>query len=165
MNPTDLVSPRIVDYCRPLNLILIIGAVKSGKVTIARKLASELDRILLISDDYIERYGQHDALNYLEQEMNDYYYSATPIIVEGILGFRLLRRMIKNGYHLPDMVIKTECSEETIRYFYSKEDPNKNMNSVIGFNNGLEKIYRECLDLIKLQNRSIKQLTLNTSIF
>jgi len=50
MNPADLVSPRIVDYCRPLNLILIIGAVKSGKVTIARKLANELDRILLISD-------------------------------------------------------------------------------------------------------------------
>lgn len=165
LNPKDLVTEKIVNYCRPLSHILIIGSVKSGKVTIARKLASELDRILLISDDYIERYGQNDALNYLEQEMNDYYYSATPIIVEGILGFRLLRRMIKNGYHLPDMVIKTECSEETIRYFYNKENPEKNINSVIGFNSGLEKIYRECLDLIKLQNRSIKQLTLNTSIF
>lgn len=166
MNPKDLITSRIVEYSRPLNFILILGYTKSGKVTIARELSKQLDnRLLLISDDYIEHYGHDEALNVLEREVNDYYYNTIPFIVEGILGFRLLRRLLKNGYYIPDMVIKTECNKETISYFYAKEDPEKNINSVFGFNMGLEKIWNEILQTTHQQNKKLKILILNTSIF
>jgi hypothetical protein len=167
LNPKDLVTEKIVDYCRPLSLILIIGSVKSGKVTIAKELSKQLDdRKLLISDDYIRIYGQNDALDMLERDMNEnYYYDHRPIIIEGILGFRLLRRMAKNEFRLPDMVIKTECNKETISYFYEKEEPGKNLNSVFGFNKGLESIYKESVYLLESQGKKLPILTLNTSIF
>lgn len=166
MNPKDLVTDRIVEYCKPLSVILIIGYTKSGKVTIAKELSKQLDnRKLFISDDYIKDWGHDDALNRLEEDINESYYSSDPIIIEGILGFRLLRRMSKNGYHLPDMVIKTECNKETISYFYSIEEPGKNLNSVFGFNQGLEKIYNEVVYFLESQGKKIPVLTLNTSIF
>jgi len=166
MKPETLVTEKIIEYCRPLTLIFVLGATKSGKVTIAKELSKQLDdRIILISDDYIRLYGQDGALDMLEQDMNEYYYSGYYIIVEGILGFRLLRRMVKNGYHLPDMVIKTECNKETIQYFYEKEEPGKNLNSVFGFNSGLEKIWIQALETVYSQNRRLNVLKLNTSIF
>ncbi len=166
MNPKDLITQKIVDYCKPLTLIFVVGYTKTGKITIAKELSKQLeDRTLLISDDYISNYGHEQALNMLERDMNEYYYSGTHIIIEGILGFRLLRKMVKNGYHLPDMVIKTECNKETISYFYEKEEPGKNLNSVFGFNSGLKKIWIETLETVYSQNRKINVLKLNTSIF
>lgn len=166
MNPKDLVTEKIVNYCKPLSLILIIGSVKSGKVTIARELAKQLDnRKLFISDEYIANWGHDNALNRLEEDINESYYGSDPIIIEGILGFRLLRRMVKNGYHLPDMVIKTECNKETISYFYEREEPGKNLNSVHGFNQGLEKIFKESVYLLKSRGKKLPILILNTSIF
>jgi len=165
MKPESLITSKIIEYCHPLPLIFVTGATKTGKVAIARKLASELDRQLLISDDYIEKYGQKDALDMLERDVNDCYYAVLPIIVEGILTYRLLRRMATKGHYLPDVLIKTECNEQTIQYFYQREEPNKNLNSVFGFNRGLEKIYNESIELIQSQGQTIKQLKLNTSIF
>ncbi len=166
MKPETLITPKIVDYCRPLTLIFVIGATKTGKVTIAKELSKQLDdRTLFISDDYIRMYGQDGALNMLEQDMNEYYYSGYHIIIEGILGFRLLRKMAKEGCYLPDMVIKTECNKETISYFYEKEEPGKNLNSVFGFNSGLEKIWIQTLETVYSQNRHLNVLKLNTSIF
>lgn len=166
MNPKDLITPRIVDFCRDLPLIFVVGVTKSGKITIAKELSKQLDnRILLISDEYVEKYDHNDALNMLERDMNENYYSTFPIIVEGILGFRLLRRMSQNGYHLPNIVIKTECNENTIRHFYQLEEQNKNLNSVFGFNKGLNSIWLETLEIVHSQGRQLKVLTLNTSIF
>lgn len=166
MDPKSLVTPRIVEYCKPLQLIFITGYTKSGKVTIARELSKQLEnRTLLISDSYIENYGHEEALNFLERDLNEYHYSSEPIIIEGILTFRLLRRMARNGYYLPDMVIKTECNEQTITHFYKLEEPYKNLNSVFGFNAGLNKIFQETLNIIKQQNKKLPILTLNTSIY
>ena len=164
MNPETLVTQKIIDYCNPLPLIFVIGSTKTGKVTIARKLAKELNRDLLISDDYTERYGHDGALDALERDMNDYYYSTMPVIVEGILGFRLLRRMAKNGYHHPDLIIKTECNDETISHFYNKDGEQDKLKRAFGFNQGIWKIYSESIYLIELQGRKLKVLTLNTSI-
>lgn len=166
MNPKDLVTEKIVDYCKPLSLIFILGPTKSGKVTISKELSKQLDdRELLIADEYIENYGYDFALDRFENDVKDHYYNCIPIIVEGILGYRLLRKIVKEGYHLPDMVIKVECNKETIQYFYEKEEPGKNLNSVFGFNSGLEKIWIQTLETVYSQNRRINVLKLNTSIY
>jgi len=166
MDPKSLINDRIVDYCKPLQLIFVIGFTKSGKVTIAKELSKRLDnRPLYIADEFIERYGYDHALDEFESQLERSYYGGEQVIFEGILCFRLLRRLIEKGFILPDMVIKTECNDATISYFYSIEEANKNMNRVFGFNAGLQKIWNECLEITSIQNKKLKILTLNTSIF
>jgi len=165
MNLEDLITEKIVEYCEPLNIIFVIGYTKTGKITIARKLAKELNRTLLISDEFIEKYGHEDAITYLENELQQYYYSVTPIIVEGILGFRLLRKLAKDGYIVPDLIIKTQCNEATITHFYNKDGEGYKITRALGFNKGLEKIWNEYLYFIHSNFKKPKLLNLNTSIY
>jgi hypothetical protein len=165
MNPESLITEKIVNYCEPLQIIMILGAVKSGKVTIARKLAKELNRELFVADEFIERYGYDNALDQFEMELDNCHYAGKSVIFEGILCFRLLRKLIGKGYYLPDIVIKVECNDTTISHFYQIEEPEKNLKRVFGFNSGLDKIFEECLILLESNNEKIKLLTLNTSIF
>jgi 2-phosphoglycerate kinase len=165
MKPEDLLTDKIIDYCKSMQIIFVMGFTKTGKVSIARKLAKELNRELFIADEFIERYGHHDSVNQFELELDHCYHSGKSVIFEGILCFRLLRKIVEKGYFLPDMIIKTECNEQTIRHFYEKEEPNKNINRVFGFNSGLQKIWIEVLDFVHLQDKKLKVLTLNTSIY
>lgn len=164
MNPADLITPKIVEYCESLQMIFVVGYTKTGKVTISKKLAKELNRILLIADDYIEMYGHDDAIIYFQRDIEKYYHSNVPFIVEGVLCFRVLRKLINTMGIIPDMIIKTKCDERTITHFYNKEEPNKNINRVLGFNQGLEKIWKDYIDYVYSQGSKVKVLTLNTSI-
>lgn len=163
MNPASLVTPQLIEYCKPLPLIFVIGATKTGKVTIAKTLARALEREIFISDAFIGAYGQKDALDKIEHELENNYYSNHPTIIEGILGFRLLRRIARKGWMNVDLIIKTICDDKTIKHFYQKEEPNKNINQVLGFNKGLEKIFEEYLILLR-DNKKPKIIYLNTSI-
>lgn len=165
MKPESLITEKIIEYCRPLHIIMILGKTKSGKVTIARKLAKELDRELFIADEFIERHGYDNVLDQFEMELDNYYHNGKSVIFEGILCFRLLRKLIEKGYYLPDIIIKVECNEQTISHFYLLEEPEKNLKRVFGFNSGLDKIWKESLDIISNQGKILKVLTLNTSIF
>jgi hypothetical protein len=60
--------------------------------------------------------------------------------------------------------LKNVVTKETISYFYNKEEPGKSLNSVFGFNEGISKIYKECVYLLELQGKKLPVLTLNTSI-
>ena len=165
MEPGSLITEKIIEYCKPLQIIMILGKTKSGKVTIARKLAKELDRELFIADEFIEKHGYDNALDQFEMELDHCYYAGKSVIFEGILCFRLLRKLIEKGYYLPDILIKVECNDETISHFYNLEEPKKNLKRVFGFNSGLDKIWKESLEIIASQGKKIKLLTLNTSIF
>jgi len=163
MNPKDLVTDKLVDICRPLQTIFVIGYTKTGKYTIAKELSERLNREMFVSDEFQERYREK-ALDQLEMEIEHCYYAGKNVIFEGILGFRLLRRLAQKGYINPDLIIKTNCSEQTIRYFYNKEEPNKNINRVLGFNNGLDKVWNDYIEIVSLQQNKPKFLTLNTSV-
>ena len=165
MSPESLITQKIIDYCKTQQIIVILGPVKSGKVTIARKLAMDTGHELFIADEFIEKYGYENALNQFQIELDHCYHSGKNCIFEGILCYRLLRRLVKEGYYLPNMVIKVDCNDETISYFYEKEEDHKNLNRVFGFNSGLNSIWEQCLNMLSQQNKNIKVLTLDTSIF
>ena len=164
MDPKTLVTDKIVEYCKKLQIIFVVGYTKTGKYTIAKELADRLHVDIFISDDFVARYGHKGSLSQLELEIEHCYYSGKPAIFEGILCYRLLRKLGQKGYIYPDLIIKTECNNETIRYFYEKEEPNKNLSRVFGFNQGLEKIWNEYIDLVYSQGKTVKLLNLNTSI-
>ena len=164
-NPKDLVTQKIVDYCKQLQIIFVIGFTKTGKVTIAKELAKQLNYDILIADDFIENYGHNGALTMFKNEVERKFYNGDKFIVEGVLCFRLLRKLINTSGIIPDLIIKTECNDQTIRYFYDLENPEKNITQVMGFNLGLNSIWNQYLDVLNNMGKSIKVLTLNTSIF
>lgn len=165
MSPESLITQKIIDYCKTQQIIMILGKTKSGKVTIARKLAMDTGHELFIADEFIEKYGYENALNQFQTELDHCYHSGKNCIFEGILCYRLLRRLVKEGYYLPNMVIKVDCNDETISHFYEKEEDHKNLNRVRGFNNGLDQILDETIRLLTMQQKKLPILTLNTSIY
>lgn len=160
MNPSSLITSKLIEYCRPLKTIVVCGYTKTGKIQIARKLSEELDnRQLIISDDYMFTDHQN-ALSYFMDDVLSYHRSSVPTIIEGVLSFRLLRKGITEGTFQPDLIIKTKCNEETIRYFYDKEGEKHKLTRALGFNKGLDKIWEEYQSL----QYNIPVIELNTSL-
>lgn len=163
MNPADLVTPQILSICEQSPIIVVCGYTKTGKVTIARKIANTLKRRLFISDDY-QIYGPQEAMYVL---LKDLLTENRPFIVEGVQCFRLLRKGIQLNNFFPDLIIKTKCNEETIRYFYKKDNESEKIENAIKYNKGLNKIWEDYLQLLS-SNPNIKRpkyIELNTSIF
>jgi adenylate kinase family enzyme len=115
MNPSDLVTPNLITHCSQFKTIVILGYTKTGKVTIAKKLAQELNYPLFESDHYINIKDREQSLYNLIDHVLPYYQSNQPIIIEGILCFRLLRKGLQLNNFSPDLIIKTKCNDETIK--------------------------------------------------
>lgn len=164
-NPLDLVTPKLIELCQNKQTIVICGYTKTGKVTIAKELAKQLKRRLLISDDY-QMYGIEDSLQIMMNDILMCLKNKEQIIVEGILCFRLLRKGIQTLNFLPDMIIKTECNEETIKYCYEKDNESHKIDRALSFNKGLNKIWEDYINLLSLNSFVIppEYLELNTSI-
>jgi uridine kinase len=164
MNPIDLITPELIEICKDKKLIVVCGYTKTGKVTIAKKLAEELNRKLLKSDDY--QMFEEQSLEMLMNDVIDSLKRKEQIIVEGILCFRLLRKGMEQMNILPDMLIKTECNEETIRHFYEKDGEESKIDRALSFNKGLDKIWKDYLNLLYYNPYIIppEYIELNTSI-
>ena len=156
MNPESLVTQHLIDYCRNLNTIIICGYTKTGKVNIAKKLAQALNRPLFMSDDYINIADREQSLYNLIDHILPYYQSNQPIIIEGILCFRLLRKGIQMNNFYPDAIIKTKCNEETIKHFYRVDGEESKINRALAFNKGLNTIWDEYRGLL-LNNHQLKK--------
>lgn len=165
MELKELITDKIVNYSLTQQIVMILGPTKSGKVTISRELANRTGYDLFIADDFINDYGLDTGMEIFKNTIDSYHYSGKKAIFEGILCYRLLRKLIKDGYYIPDIIIKVNCNEETINYFYNKEEPEKNLKYVNGFNRGLEKIWSEIKELVYYKNINLKVLELNTSIY
>lgn len=165
INPIDLVTSDLIEKCQNKQLIIVCGYTKTGKVTIAKELAKKLNRKLLISDDY-QMFGVEESLQMLMDDIIICLKNKEQIIVEGILCFRLLRKGIENLSILPDMIIKTECNEETIRYFYEKDGEGSKIDRALSFNKGLNKIWQDYINLLSYNPYIIppEYIELNTSI-
>jgi len=165
-NPADLVTPKLIQYCSRFPFIAICGFTKTGKITIARKLAQELQRDLIISDNYsLEVYGDQTLeafMGAIEKKLA----ANTPVIAEGILCFRMLRKGIQLRTLFPDLVIKTECDEPTIRHFYKKDGEVHKVDKALAFNKGLTKIWNDYQQLLTATPgiKKPEYLELNTSL-
>jgi hypothetical protein len=156
MNPADLVTKDLIKYCNNFPIIVVCGYTKTGKVTIARKLSQSLNRPLLESDNYIDYHDRSNSLYLFMDAILPYVKTHTPVIVEGISCFRLLRKGLQLGNFHPDLIIKTKCNEYTIRYFYEKDGESHKIEKAISFNNGLNKIWDEYRKML-LDNPHLKR--------
>lgn len=143
MNPASVVTSELVEYCKGLNTIVILGYTKTGKHTIAKRLAEELQCNLYVSDDYLDRSNPTDSLYTLIEAFASDYRAGRQFVVEGVLCFRLLRKGLELRNFFPDLLIKTECNVETISHFYHKDGEGHKLQRALNFNKGLEKIWDE----------------------
>jgi hypothetical protein len=140
MKPTDLVTPELIQYCSQFNTIVVLGYTKTGKLPIAKKLATELDRPLFISDEYLEL---KDPLDAFMSDVTWHQRRGNQIVVEGTLCFRLLRKGLELSNFNTDLIIKTNCNEETIKYFYNQDSESHKIKRALSFNQGLNKVWNE----------------------
>ena len=156
MNPADLVTNDLINYCKNFPIIVICGYTKTGKVTIAKKLSEQLNRPLLKSDDYIDYQNRENSLYLFMDAVIPYVNNNMSVIVEGISCFRLLRKGIQLGNFSPDLIIKTKCNNYTISYFYEKDGESNKIEKALSFNRGLNKIWDEYRKLL-LNNSHLKR--------
>lgn len=111
--------------------VLIIGCPASGKTYISNLLGKDNPGHTLIhTDDYI-KHGYEEALYVLLDDLKEIH---NPAIIEGVLGYRLLRKGVELDCYYPDIVIELDISEALMFKTYSKERREKQISNLRGFN-------------------------------
>lgn len=87
--------------------VLIIGAPRSGKTTLSKKLKTKYHYIIH-TDDFGEYYGYEEGLyqliSFIEKKQQNYY-----VIVEGTLGYRLLRKIYEGSTNIKfDLILNVD---------------------------------------------------------
>lgn len=103
--------------------VLIFGPPASGKTTFSLELHKVNPRHKLIHIDSYSKYGYQDSIYILISDLRKI---TGPTIVEGVQGYRLLRKGQQMGSYRPDLVIEVSVSSEAVERTYTNErDPNK----------------------------------------
>jgi len=93
--------------------ILVIGCPGSGKTTIAKTL-NAYNHEVIHTDDYI-KYGYENALYKLLADVTS---KTKNTIIEGVLGYRLLRKGVELNSYYPDVVLEIETTEAQFNKVY-----------------------------------------------
>jgi len=127
--------------------VLIIGPPASGKTTLANELQKQnRTHVVFHSDDYMQ-FGFEQALYAL---MDDVELINPPFktIVEGVQGYRMLRKGVQTGRYFPDLVIEMEITrEQQLRIYENERDPAK-LKYLKGFAATHNKILNDYFELI-----------------
>jgi len=123
--------------------VLIIGPPASGKTTLALELKKVNYHELIHTDDYID-FGYEQALYVMMDDIPQ----GVPTIIEGILGYRLLRKGVQTGKYFPDLVIEMEVTREQQAAIYENERDPKKLQYLKGFAAAHNKILNDYFELI-----------------
>lgn len=105
--------------------VLIIGCPASGKSTIANMLLERnQEHTLVRTDDYMH-HGYEQSLYVMIEDVK-LHLDNTATIIEGILGYRLLRKGVELNFYYPDTVIELLITDERMEKTYKEQrDPEK----------------------------------------
>lgn len=144
-------------YFKDNKEILVIGWPASGKTT----FTESLEMPVIHTDDYMQ-YGFKDSVYVLLEDLEK------PIegirVVEGMLGYRLLRKGAETGSYRPDMVIEIKASQISIDARYKESrDPSK-LKDVEKMMKGNETILDGYADLLRQKGLELpKWVVLNNN--
>jgi dephospho-CoA kinase len=140
MTIQEVLSLSIVD-----KNVLIIGPPASGKTWLSGMMQS-LSHLVIHTDSYMSHgYNQSmyvcldDIVRAIDSKMNT--------IVEGIQGYRLLRKGVELDCYYPDIVIELEISEKRMHETYKKERDPKKIKYLQSFNAAHQTILEDYLSL------------------
>ena len=98
---------QLFDYSFAGKTIVIIGSPASGKTTLGKALAAKYGQKLIQADDYMQ-HGYKEALYVMLADLIEI---DEPVIVEGMQGYRLLRKGVELGNFYPDVVIELQVTD------------------------------------------------------
>jgi len=124
--------------------VLIIGPPASGKTTLANELQKVNKHCLVHTDDYMV-YPYEEALYIMMEDMKKLTY---PTIIEGVQGYRLLRKGVQLGTYFPDLVIEMEVTREQQAAIYESERDPAKLKYLKGFAAAHQKILNDYFELI-----------------
>lgn len=135
--------------------VLIIGCPASGKTYLTKQFQTNHKKFH--TDDYM-KYGYEQAMY---KVLDDIKNSTENTLVEGIQGYRLLRKGVQLDCYYPDIVIQLIISEEQMFKTYRNERDEKKIKYLKGFNGMHDKIIKDYFMLennkkpewIKIHNR------------
>lgn len=131
--------------------VLIIGWPASGKTYLANLLWKDNpDHQCFHTDDYMH-HGYKESLYVLLKDLKR---CKKPTIVEGVQGYRLLRKGVELDCYYPDIVIELEITERRMYQTYAEQRPLKDASYLKGFNAAHQKILN---DYFKMKNKKKPQ--------
>jgi hypothetical protein len=158
-------SPAFLDSLKPYRKIVLFGYTKTGKVKIAKTISEHLGIKLIKTDDF-QHIDFKQAVYTMLNLLTSLETTGTPFIIEGVQCARILRKGQETGTFTPDLVIRTECNEQTIRHCYIQDGEGDKLKGALSFNKGIEGIYNQYLDSVRNTPYLIpKFITINTSLF
>lgn len=125
--------------------VIIIGCPASGKSYLLKQLPTITH--LRISTDHYMNYGYEESMY---KVMEDIKASPFNTLVEGIQGYRLLRKGVQLDCYYPDIVIELIISEQQMLNTYKEERNEKKIRYLKGFNRMHDKIIA---DYFALENK------------
>lgn len=127
----------------------------TGKTTLTKKL-EELypDHMIFHTDDYME-FGYKESIYKLIDDLNEFWF--TKIIVEGIMGARLMRK-IQQEYPFGvkvDLYVYFSAKFDHIIDVYTRERPGKNLDTIESAIKGLDTVHNS-IDLSSQPHLNIR---------
>lgn len=135
--------------------ILIIGCPASGKTYLANQFKTYHQKIH--TDDFIE-YGYEQSMYKVLEAVTS---SETNTIVEGIQGYRLLRKGAQLGTYYPDVVIELVISHEQMIKIYETERDASKTKHLTGMLKSNAKVLADYLSIIDEERKPIWYKILN----
>lgn len=128
-------------HLTPTTTVVVIGPPGSGKTTVGALLAETSGLPLYSTDTYLG-YGHVQALYYVMREIGDIGW-----IVEGMIGYRMLRKRQQLGMPAPDIVIQLDASDEQIQAAYRSRNRRCNLATLRKFCAAHESVLADYLAL------------------
>ncbi len=121
--------------------IVVIGLPASGKTYVSNYIHRNLAPLhtILHTDNYM-RFGYDYSLYKILDDLKDLPKS---VIVEGIQGYRLLRKGAKEKSFLPNIVIQIETSTDSINNVYFKQRGRPKLINLNSIAKGTDEILKE----------------------
>ncbi len=138
MKPEEIVNLLNNEYSD--KNILVIGYPAVGKTTFAKKYIEHLPYHTLIStDDYLS-HGYEESLYAL---IEDLIKIQNLTLVEGVLGYRLLRKGVQLDCYYPDVVFELTAPWTHIEKVYQTERETKKIPNLKSFIKTLDTILKQ----------------------
>ncbi len=114
--------------------IMTIGPAGSGKSWLAMELWKQKTRHLIVHTDDFMKYDYVLAMYKCLEHTNGLIKTGGLTIVEGIQGYRMLRKGVEYNSYYPDIVIQLHITLEQQARIYAAKRKDKDAQALKGFN-------------------------------